>query len=88
MNVVLTPALKKFVEDEVRSGTYLSAADVIREGLRELKRKRLPKQPRNRAELVELLSERAAGMDRGKKESGATLFRFLRHRAERDRRRA
>ncbi len=88
MNVVLTPALKKFVEDEVRSGTYLSAADVIREGLRELKRKRLPKQPRNRAELVELLSERAAGMDRGKKESGATLFRSLRHRAERDRRRA
>jgi antitoxin ParD1/3/4 len=34
MNVHLTPELKKLVEDEVASGKYASASEVIREGLR------------------------------------------------------
>ena len=34
MNVRLTPELKKLVEDEVASGQYASASEVIREGLR------------------------------------------------------
>ena len=34
MNVHLTPELRKLVEDEVASGHYSSASEVIREGLR------------------------------------------------------
>jgi len=34
MNVHLTPELKKLVEEEVASGQYASASEVIREGLR------------------------------------------------------
>lgn len=34
MNVHLTPELKKLVEDEVASGLYSSASEVVREGLR------------------------------------------------------
>jgi len=34
MNVHLTPELKKMVEDEVASGLYSSASEVVREGLR------------------------------------------------------
>jgi antitoxin ParD1/3/4 len=34
MNVHLTPELRKLVEDEVASGHYNSASEVIREGLR------------------------------------------------------
>lgn len=34
MNVHLTPELKKLVDEEVESGHYASASEVIREGLR------------------------------------------------------
>ncbi len=34
MNVHLTPELRKLVEEEVSSGHYASASEVIREGLR------------------------------------------------------
>jgi len=34
MNVHLTPELKKLVENEVTTGHYSSASEVIREGLR------------------------------------------------------
>jgi putative addiction module CopG family antidote len=81
MHVSLTPALRKFVEDEVRTGAYLSSDDVIREGLRRLKREKLPRQPRNREELVALLSKRAAAAERGETENGASVFRTLRRKA-------
>lgn len=34
MNVSLTPELEKLVHEKVKSGRYLCASDVIREGLR------------------------------------------------------
>lgn len=34
MNVSLTPALEKFVQDKVASGLYNSVSEVIREALR------------------------------------------------------
>ena len=34
MNVSLTPELEKLVNEEVRSGRYKSASEVVREGLR------------------------------------------------------
>jgi antitoxin ParD1/3/4 len=34
MNVSLTPELEKFITDKVSTGTYQSASEVVREGLR------------------------------------------------------
>jgi antitoxin ParD1/3/4 len=34
MNVSLTPELEKFIQDQVSSGMYFSASEVIRESLR------------------------------------------------------
>jgi antitoxin ParD1/3/4 len=34
MNVSLTPELEQLVQSKVRSGRYLSASEVVREGLR------------------------------------------------------
>ena len=34
MNVSLTPELEKLVSDQVKSGRYKSASEVVREGLR------------------------------------------------------
>jgi antitoxin ParD1/3/4 len=39
MNVSLTPELEKLVRDKVESGRYLSASEVIREGLRLLEKR-------------------------------------------------
>ena len=43
MNVALTPELEKLVNDELKSGPYKSAGEVVREGLRlvRLRRKHL-----------------------------------------------
>ncbi len=37
MNVSLTPELEEFVEQNVRSGLYQTASEVVREGLRLLR---------------------------------------------------
>lgn len=34
MNVSLTPELQRYIEDQVRSGRYQSASEVVRESLR------------------------------------------------------
>ena len=39
-NVALTPYLAKFVDDLVESGTYNNASEVVRDGLRELQRRK------------------------------------------------
>ena len=39
-NVALTPHLAKFVDDLVESGTYNNASEVVRDGLRELQRRK------------------------------------------------
>jgi antitoxin ParD1/3/4 len=49
MNVSLTPELAKFVENEVQSGLYQTASEVVRAGLRRLKEDqqvRLPRVPK------------------------------------------
>jgi hypothetical protein len=43
MNVSLTPELEKFVEKEVDSGLYQTASEVVRAGLRLLKREEMLK---------------------------------------------
>lgn len=60
MNVHLTPELKKLVEDEVASGSYASASEVIREGLRLLIEDRRWRQEA-RAKLAEGLAQVRAG---------------------------
>ena len=37
MNISITPELEKFVNEEVKTGFYQSASEVIRAGLRRLK---------------------------------------------------
>jgi antitoxin ParD1/3/4 len=60
MNVSLTPELEKLVNDEVKSGRYKSASEVVREGLR-LIRLRETKLQALRRDLQEGLDE----LDRG-----------------------
>ena len=43
MNISITPELEKFVDDEVKTGLYQSASEVIRAGLRCLKEDKEPK---------------------------------------------
>ena len=40
MNISLTPELEKFINDELESGDYKSANEVVREGLRLLRWRR------------------------------------------------
>ena len=40
LKVKLTDELAGFVDDEVKAGTYVSASEVVRDGLRLLKRER------------------------------------------------
>jgi antitoxin ParD1/3/4 len=44
LNVSLTPELEKFVEARVASGRYLSASEVVREGLRLLEEREVSHQ--------------------------------------------
>lgn len=55
MNVSLTPELEKLVTDEVRSGRYKSASEVVREGLRLIRLRE--------AKLKTLRSEIAKGVE-------------------------
>lgn len=60
MNVSLTPELEKMVNDEVKSGRYKSASEVVREGLRLIQIRK--------AKLAALKRELAVGieqLDRG-----------------------
>jgi len=36
MNISLTPELAKFVENEIQSGLYQTASEVVRAGLRDV----------------------------------------------------
>lgn len=46
MNVSLTPQLEKLVKDEIRSGRYSSASEVVRDALRLLQDRRKAHQQR------------------------------------------
>jgi antitoxin ParD1/3/4 len=55
MNVSLTPELEKLVNDEIESGQYKSASEVVREGLRLVRLRR--------EKLAALRKELAIGLD-------------------------
>ncbi len=71
MNVSMTPELEKFINDQVKSGLYQTASEVIRAGLRRLKedmdgRDRKPGfMVSSKEELKEKLLEGIAQLDRG-----------------------
>ena len=76
MNVSLTPELEQLVHDKVKSGRYLSASEVVREGLRLLdERDRIFK-----ARLAQLQKEIAVGIeqsDRGEVFDGEAVIEEL-----------
>jgi len=59
MNVSLTPKLEQFVEKKVKAGSYQTASEVVREGLRLL----LERDRREAAGLAELRSLIDVGME-------------------------
>jgi antitoxin ParD1/3/4 len=83
MNISLTPELAKFVEQEVESGLYQTASEVVRAGLRRLKEDqsaRLPQAPRTLQELETQLLQSIDRLDRGEGVKGEEVFRRLRKR--------
>jgi len=77
MNVHLTPELKKLVEQEVASGQYASASEVIREGLRLLVEER-----RWREEIRRKIAEGVAQAKAGQLVDGEEAFERLRKRVD------
>ena len=66
-NVALTPQLSRFVDDMVADGAYNNASEVVRDGLRELQRRKHADQ------LTEIRARIGAGLDqldRGEGRSG------------------
>ena len=67
-NVALTPQLARFVDDLVAEGAYNNASEVVRDGLRELQRRKHADQ------LTEIRARIGTGLDqldRGEGQSGA-----------------
>ncbi len=85
MNISLTPELAKFVENEVESGLYQTASEVVRAGLRRLKEDqaaRLPQAPKTLEELETQLLQRLDRLDRGEGVDGEGVVRRLRKRTK------
>jgi putative addiction module CopG family antidote len=80
MNVSLTPELEKYVAQQVKGGLYQTASEVVRAALRQQKSNsvpQLPPTPKTLDELVNLLNERIASLDRGEGVNGKeALARF------------
>lgn len=85
MNVRLTQELEKFIEQEVKTGMYQSASEVIRAGLRLLKDEKTPK-PRFMVSSMEELEEKLLvgirQLDRGEGIPGGVAAKQLRERAK------
>jgi antitoxin ParD1/3/4 len=62
VTISLTPHLEDFVASRVSSGRYLSASEVVREGLRLLEEREL----RREAELAELRAKIRVGLEEAK----------------------
>ncbi len=77
MNVSLTPELEKLVTEEVKSGRYKSASEVVREGLR-LVRLREAKLEALRRHLQEGVDE----LDRGEGIPAAKVFAEMNKKAK------
>jgi antitoxin ParD1/3/4 len=91
MNISITPELEKFVQQEVKTGLYQSASEVIRAALRRLKEDKEKRKPRfvvsSKAELEEKLLEGISELDRGEGLPGEQVFAELKaHSAQRRRR--
>lgn len=74
LNVSLTPELEKFVEARVASGRYLSASEVVREGLRLLEEREVSRQ----TALDEVRRKISVGLEqaeRGELFDGEEVFR-------------
>lgn len=84
MNVSLTPELEKFVEQEVGTGLYQTASEVVRAGLRLLKQEQMLKKAavKSKVELEARLLEAVTSLDAGRGVKGADVFRRLRRRAK------
>ena len=83
MNVSLTPELEKFVEQEVSSGLYQTASEVVRAGLRRLKQdqvRRLPPSPGTLEELEVRLLQAVEALDAGKGVKGNDALKRFRKR--------
>lgn len=46
MDITLTPELENLINEELQTGEYFSASDVLREGLLSLRSRRIPKEIR------------------------------------------
>lgn len=80
MNVSLGEKWDRFVIDQVESGNYQSASEVLREGLRLLEERHLLKRfsVSSLEELESRLLESAAKLDRGEGREGEEAFSRLR----------
>jgi antitoxin ParD1/3/4 len=81
MNVSLTPELEKFVAKEVESGSYQTASEVIRAGLRRLMKDqqvRLTLLPDNLNELESQLHDAVQHLDQGRGVSGNSAMSRIR----------
>ena len=91
MNISITPELEKFVQQEVKTGLYQSASEVIRAALRRLKEDKERKRRftvSSKAELEDKLLEGIAELDRGEGLPAEQVFAELKtRRAQRRRRR-
>ncbi|WP_250123792.1 type II toxin-antitoxin system ParD family antitoxin [Chroococcidiopsis sp. CCMEE 29] len=76
MDISLTPELEQLIQDKVKSGRYLSASEVIREGLRLLDERDRLDEPRL-AELKEKIREGIEELERGEGIDGEEVFAEL-----------
>lgn len=80
MNVKVLGAAEQFVQEEVASGRYDSAQEVVREGLRLLHEQEILDQQR-RERLNEQIQEGLDQLDRGEGIPGELAFQALREKS-------
>ena len=85
MNLSLSPELETFIENEVKSGFYRSASEVVRAGLRLLRERqggRLPELPATREELEAQLLASIESLEDGKAIDGKDSMKNFRNRVK------
>jgi antitoxin ParD1/3/4 len=85
MNVSLGRFFEKFITEEVKTGSYQSASEVVRAGLRLLQRDK-ERKPQfmvsSPEELEAKIAEGIASLDRGEGIDGEAVFRQLKERSK------